>query len=425
MRTVASGTALMLFFAVPAFFGDAASSFLPFAPRQAMAQQADAVTEVARQRFEDGVKAYDAGRFEDARAAFLHAYALKRHPAVLLNLGQSEIKSGHVEEGGTHLLQYLRESPNATADQKASAEKGIADAKKRTGFVIINVDAQGSEVSIDGTLVGKSPLIDPVFVKPGKHTVVATYQGKTATTPIDAKVGVATAANLTLGTSGSGAAAAPPPAAPAGAGPAQPIGAAPTQPPPSAAFPPPGEPVMQPPAASGDAHAGMQPDQATGGREPFFDWYKRKPLAWVGTALTAVGLGLGIGFSIAASAASGAANDHSQQIKDYARNHPQPGIDPDNPRPCGSPDTGGSDAAGYEDACDALRKDLTDYDTDVAVAVTGWVLFGVGAIGTVTYAMVDWFPKKNAKTGFIAPHSIAIAPVITPSQRGIGVVGRF
>ena len=50
---------------------------------------------MARRRFQEGVKFFDQKKFEEARAAFLQAYALKHHPAVLLNLAQSEIRSGH------------------------------------------------------------------------------------------------------------------------------------------------------------------------------------------------------------------------------------------------------------------------------------------------------------------------------------------
>src|SRR5262245_5087242 len=86
----------------------------------AHAQQVDAVTEVARARYKEGVKAYEAGKFEDARAAFLQAYALKRVPAVLLNLGQSELRTAppHLEDAGNHLQQFLREHTGATPDEK-------------------------------------------------------------------------------------------------------------------------------------------------------------------------------------------------------------------------------------------------------------------------------------------------------------------
>ena len=64
----------------------------------ARAEEKDAVTEMARRRFQEGVKFFDQKRYEEARGAFLQAYALKRHPALLLNLAQSEIRSGHPAE---------------------------------------------------------------------------------------------------------------------------------------------------------------------------------------------------------------------------------------------------------------------------------------------------------------------------------------
>src|SRR5262245_5903972 len=133
----------------------------------------DNITKMAREKFLEGVKSYDAGRYDEARVSFLQAYSLKRHPAVLFNLGQSELKSNHVEEGGNHLQQFLREATDASEDQKKSAREGIADAQRRTGFVILIVDAGGSELSIDGKTIGKSPLLDPYFVSPGAHKATA------------------------------------------------------------------------------------------------------------------------------------------------------------------------------------------------------------------------------------------------------------
>src|SRR4051812_19549311 len=131
MKLRACVPALLLSFLGPVVLNEAGLTSAPFCERQSFAQASDAVTEVARQRYEEGVKAFDTGRFEDARAAFLQAYALKRHPAVLLNLGQSELRSNHPEDAGNHLQQFLREHKAATPDQRAAAEKGIADAKRR------------------------------------------------------------------------------------------------------------------------------------------------------------------------------------------------------------------------------------------------------------------------------------------------------
>src|SRR5579862_8601780 len=66
----------------------------------------DATTTTARARFKEGVEFFDKGDFEQARAAFLQAYALKKHPAVLLNLAWSCLKSGHPLEAQKYFEQF-------------------------------------------------------------------------------------------------------------------------------------------------------------------------------------------------------------------------------------------------------------------------------------------------------------------------------
>jgi len=433
---------LTLSLALPAALTESGLGRLPGAERESFAQGAapppsDTVTEIARQRYQEGVKAFDAGRYEDARAAFLQAYALKRHPAVLLNIGQSELRSGHYEDAGNHLQQFLREDKGATPDQRGVAEKGIGEAKKRAGFVIVIVDAQGSDVSIDGALVGKAPILDPVFVKPGKHTIFAVYQGKSAATVVDARAGSAATANVVLGVPGA-APATPPPAAtpPAATPPPATTAPATTAPattaplataPPPATTPPPAYPPAAGPAsgASGGFTLGMMPgagpapDQVSSGREPLFHWFKRKPIAWVGVGVTGVGLIMGVTTSIIAGSASSSADDLTNQIAEQQKIRKETGLPV-----CGDRDTGAGGIAFYDKACSMLRDDISTYNTAMPLAVTGWVLFGVGAIGTAAYAMLDWYPKKSQTTAS-GPRILAVTPVVSSTQQGIGIAGTF
>src|SRR4051812_48207178 len=199
---------LTLAYVLPAALTEVGLGALPGAEAVSLAQGApppsDAVTEIARQRYQEGVKDFDSGKWEEARGAFLQAYALKRSPAILLNLGLSELRAGkYYEDAGNHLQQFLRETPGASPDQRATAEKGIADVKRHSGMLVVVVDANGADVSLDGATVGRSPLLDPVFVKPGKHTVFAAYQGKSSASVVDAKTGATVAATLTLGVAGA------------------------------------------------------------------------------------------------------------------------------------------------------------------------------------------------------------------------------
>ncbi|XXX82121.1 hypothetical protein WMF30_25510 [Sorangium sp. So ce134] len=479
MKTRACAPVLLLSLIAPAVLTEAGLTSSLLSEPLSFAQSSDPITEVARQRYEDGVKAYDAGRFEDARTAFLQVYTLKRHPAVLLNLGQSELRSNHLEDAGKHLQQFLREHATATPEQRAAAEKAIADVKRRTGFLLVTADANGADISVDGILVGKAPLLDPVFVTPGKHTLFATYQDRSATVQVDAKIGTATPATLTLGTTGAPAAGAPavgtPTPAPGGIAPggvapgavtpspAQPpaAGATPTAPgtpapgatapgatapgatapgatapgttppgttPPGATAP--GAPLAAPASSGGisvstsNTLGSMGPDQASGGREPFFHWYARKPLAWAGTGIAGVGLVMGIVGSAIAVNASGNADNVGQQIEAYVASHESSIPANRRAQPCGAREDPSGDLPGFETACGTLRDELDSYDGALPWAITGWVLLGVGVVGTATYAMIDWYPQKQ-QTASAGPRITAIAPFVAPGQAALGVAGTF
>lgn len=387
------------------------ASIVPIGAPSAFAQD-DAITEVARQRYNEGVKAFDAGKYEDARSAFLQAYALKRHPAVLLNLGLSEARSNHPEDAGNHLQQFLREFTSASAEERATAEKAIADAKKKASRIIIAVDTMGADVSVDGALVGKSPVPDPVFVKPGKHVVVGQANGKTTTVTVETKLGQDASASLALG----GGGATPVPVPTPEPTPTPTIPALPPTAPPSATTPPPI--ATEPPPIAPTSTTTEVPSE----RQPFFQWYTHKPLALAGTGLAIVGLAVGIGFGAAASSAASSANADGDQIRQHvAANNPP---DPDMRAPC--TESGSGDTPGYNTACSHLRSDRSAQSTDSALATVGFVAFGVGAAGTVIYALVDWLPGKKKDDAKASPlKHVAIAPVVTPGVRGLSIDAKF
>src|SRR5690242_20810598 len=174
----------------------AAAGFAVAAP-PARAQDKDAVTEMARRRFQEGVKFFDQKKYEEARAAFLQAYALKHHPAVLLNLAQSEIRSGHPLEAARHFSAYLRESPNASPAERAEAEKGLASARTKLGRIHVVVPT-GAEVIVDGESVRQAPFTEAIDVMPGTHTVEGKLGTRTASSQVSVQVGKAASVTLSL-----------------------------------------------------------------------------------------------------------------------------------------------------------------------------------------------------------------------------------
>jgi hypothetical protein len=358
----------------------------------ALAQPSDAVTEVARQRYKDGVKAYDAGSYDEARQAFLQAYQLKKLPVMLLNLGQSELKSNHVADGGNHLVQFLHEYKDAKPEEVASANAGIDDAKHRVGQIAVGVSQPGAEVSIDGVVVGKSPMTDPVFAEPGTRTITATLNGTSSSTKVDVTKGQTTAATVTLG----GSAPAPPPGPPPASNN--------EVPPPVAPAPPPGEFSPGTPQAIEPAPNQGEPSDH---EEGFGKWYGHHPVAWLGTAFAGVGLALGIGFSAAAGAQASNANAIADAIRSQEGNNKNP--------PCSQ--DGASDRKGFGVACSSLRDSLSQNKTDNIVGGVGWGVFGVAAATTVIYILVE-YPKRNSGSA-----SVEVLPIVGPGYGGIG--GRF
>src|SRR5262245_29471586 len=155
----------------------AAVLLLAFAPvafgAPAFAQPADdPTTKAARARFQEGVAYYDKGEYENARTAFLQAYALRKHPAVLLNLAQSSLRANHPLEASKYFQQYLRESSNLSPAQRADAERGLNEARQKLGRIEVSAPT-GAAVIVDGEMVGSAPLSEPVDVEPGNHKVKA------------------------------------------------------------------------------------------------------------------------------------------------------------------------------------------------------------------------------------------------------------
>lgn len=387
--------------------------------------QSERNKEIAREKFTKGVTAYDAGEYEKARTLFLQAYALTRHPLLLLNLGLSEVKGGHHEEGGNHLQQFLREHDTPTDQQQKDAESGISDAQRKTGYVILIVDTDGAELAIDGTTIGKSPLVDPYFVAPGKHVASAKKGGKSTQTEIDVQRGTATPVTLNIG--GGGLTPVPGPV------PTPTPTTVPSPTPYTAPMPPP-EPFPQPIAPAPMPYQGMPPGGDTG-REDLMPWFRRKPGAWALFGVAGAGLIGTIVFGALAGNRNSNAGSFSDQIlaevqagengKSVAKLPPQywsEGNGTGTPQPCGTLDDPSTAFGHYQTACNDLRNEINAYD-DLLIGVAVSVPIFVGATaGLIIYYFVDTGGKKGANNTGI---TIMPTPIITPETRGGGLVGTF
>jgi hypothetical protein len=387
----------------------------------AQAQDKDAITEMARRRFQEGVKFFDQKRYEEARAAFVQAYALKHHPAVLLNLAQSEIRSGHVLEAARHFSAYLRESPNVSAAERAEAEKALAAARTKLGRIHVSV-ASGAEVLVDGEVIGQAPLPEAVDATPGSHIVEAKLGARSASATVSVQIG--RSSNTTLSLEGGGAAAPPPPPPPPSAPPA-PAPAPETQEKPAPEAP--RETV--PPASEANVQVSTQ------GREPFFTWLGHNGIGIAGVAATVVGVGVGTGFALAATKASDNADRVASQIEDEATRinvasmsicvDPRSKVESPESTYANMPkDQRDAEVDAFTQACSLLSDNLDKRKKDRAYATAGFVVAGVGFVATLTAYLLT--SGKGASSGRGASSFQAVVlPVVGPGQTGLAVVGSF
>lgn len=348
--------------------------------------QEDAATQMARERFQEGVEFFDMKQFDRARAAFLQAYALKRHPAVLLNLAQSELRSGFEADAAKHFAQYLREQKDSPGAEIETAEKGLGSAKAHAAEVQLSVAEDGASISVEGVTEGLSPLPGPIYLKPGTRTITARKGPREGSLQITAVAGQSTSGTIQLRDPGSDVLESKPTS---------------TQPsPPNAES-----------SVLGKGTAELEFPEP--GREPFFDWARRSPVAWVmGGVVGGLGLIGGGTFWIVSRQHYSDADSIASQIRTEAVK------EGDSPRGiCRTP------SAHYAAACSLYTKTV-DKGDDYRTA--SWASLGISAFA-LTGTVVYYFATTGGES---APQSaLGLAPRISPwiarDAQGISIAGAF
>jgi len=180
-------------FIVPALASDAGAQSVPAASPTA----GDVQTDKARELHLEADGFYKKGEYAKARASYLAAWALKKHWQIAGSLADCEVRLGLDRDAAEHFAYYFRHVPKGQTPP-ANAKKLYAEAKSRIGAITLQVSEPGADVKVDGVLVGTSPIEDPVFVAPGKHTVEVRLGAKSARMTLDANAGVTASASLEM-----------------------------------------------------------------------------------------------------------------------------------------------------------------------------------------------------------------------------------
>jgi hypothetical protein len=133
----------------------------------------------------DAKAAYDAARLlfgsgDFAGAAFKmqRAYELSKEPRLLWNIASCEMKLRHYARVAPLVDRYLTDAVNLlTPEEMAEAREVLRVIRPYVTRVTVNVDQPEATVTVDDSVVGKSPLSAPVPVDMGSRVVRVTKDG--------------------------------------------------------------------------------------------------------------------------------------------------------------------------------------------------------------------------------------------------------
>lgn len=133
---------------------------------------AEAVTAKARDLYAEGVKAFREQRWPEAYAAFMGAWALNKHYTIAGNLGVAELELGKTRDAAEHLAIYLRglaQDAKSTKEEREKGARAFEQARAKVLALKVSANVEGADIRVDDRPVGTAPVVDPLFVEPGKH----------------------------------------------------------------------------------------------------------------------------------------------------------------------------------------------------------------------------------------------------------------
>lgn len=142
------------------------------APAAAQAPDADYETVEAREQFNLGVKAMEAGDCEAAIPHFKQALAFHVHHQIAGNLGACELELGRYPDAAEHLQRALEQVPHHDAS-RAALQRMHEQAMQKVGVLRVSVSgpsAASATLTLDGAPVSAN---EPVYVTAGEHVIEA------------------------------------------------------------------------------------------------------------------------------------------------------------------------------------------------------------------------------------------------------------
>ena len=131
----------------------------------------------ARDAFQRGVAALDAGQFDVAADAFEQSYQLRAVPSVLINLAIARRGQGRYRDAIAAFERFLAEpGPRATPATIAQANSDMQALRAALPTLVIHVEPATSAIALDGQ--AQTPDGNGIItMDPGRHVVEVTSEG--------------------------------------------------------------------------------------------------------------------------------------------------------------------------------------------------------------------------------------------------------
>lgn len=155
------------------------------------------IASLVQELMNEGGAHEERGDLERARASYLAAWKLEKSYRVAAWLGDVEARLGRHRDAAEHLAVYARLAPAGDPGGAGYRER-YAEARARVGAIVVAA-AGGAELRVDGRPVGVAPLLDPVFVEPGRHVLEAQLGEHQARAEVELAAGQEKAVALPLG----------------------------------------------------------------------------------------------------------------------------------------------------------------------------------------------------------------------------------
>jgi hypothetical protein len=126
----------------------------------------------ARQRYDRGIRLYAEGEFSLAVIEFERAYTLVPDYRVLYNIGQVRVQLAQYARARRSLEQYLAEGGDQiSAERKAAVQADLEMLASRTATLQIKTNVEDAEIVVNDSIVGRSPLAEPILLDVGEHRI--------------------------------------------------------------------------------------------------------------------------------------------------------------------------------------------------------------------------------------------------------------